>query len=115
MYMMCLSKRFRDVPEPRHYPFVSVPDTVDPRRAVVILQFVNDPSDDIVLSRAQAAAGNNGSGGLRRIEEDLFPRPGDLETQRDFTTGESFLRSGQHVIVKNAMIVVFESLRMPMT
>src|SRR5260370_28114869 len=108
-------KRYRDVPEPRHQPFVSVPDTVDPCRAVVIVQFVNDPSDDIVLSWTQPPAGNNGRGGLGRIEKDLFPRAGDLETQRDFTTGERFLRSGQHVIVKNAMSVVFESLRMPMT
>src|SRR5580692_5960163 len=76
---------------------------------------MDDPSDDVVQSRAKPAASNNRCGSLRWIEKYLLTRTGDLETQRNFAARECFLRRRQHVVIKNAMIEVFESLRMPMT
>src|ERR1700722_10616876 len=76
---------------------------------------MDDPSDDIVQSGTKAAASNNGCSGLGWIEKYLLARTGDLETQRNFAARICFLRGKQHFIIKNAMTVVFESLRMPMT
>ena len=63
----------------RDEPLVAVAETVDARDAVASGELRDDAADDVVQPRAQAAAGDDGGGGLGRIEEDLLARAGDLE------------------------------------
>jgi hypothetical protein len=46
----------------------------------MVVEFVNNASNDIVLPGAKAAAGNNGGGRFWRIKEYLFPGAGCLKT-----------------------------------
>ncbi len=60
-------------------PLIAVEESVDTLDAVAEAEFQGEAADDVVESRAEAAAGDDAGGGAGWVEEDLAARAGGLE------------------------------------
>src|ERR1043165_8302761 len=66
----------------RDEPLVPVPKPKDAGDAIAEIALRDEASDDVVEPRAQTAAGDDRGRCLRCIEENLFARPGEFESER---------------------------------
>ena len=102
---------------PRDQTFVAIAETKDPCDAVPMVEFHHDPTDDIVQSRTEPAAGNNRGGCFPGIEVNLLTRASHLEIERTEPSFEHVPHSLHRIVVDDAMLFrskpVYSSMPVP--
>jgi hypothetical protein len=76
--------------------------------SVMVAKAHHDGPNDVIQTRAQAAAGHNPASQFGRVEMDLFSGTGLLEERRGLVIPEIPLDLLQVIVIKNVVIIIDE-------